>query len=198
MNAFSYSSAQRNRNRISVLLEHKREGRLLDIGCGDGGFLALADRYFQVEGFDLNPAPIDARNSLISDQIVKADICDLDLENGVYDAITAFNVLEHILDPCSVIREVYLGLKPRGNFFGSVPNNHLPVGAIHTFLTNLGDSTHRSTFHPTKWEDSLVAAGFRNNFFFGELLLGRLGFYCFTPKTSRLISFNMMFLCTKD
>nr|NIS83176.1 methyltransferase domain-containing protein [Anaerolineales bacterium] len=148
MNPFSYSSAQRNRNRLNVLLEHKRKGRLLDIGCGDGGFLALADEYFQVEGLDLNPAPSDVRYSFYSDQVVKADVNEFDFENGIYDAITAFNVLEHIVDPDSVIRKVYQGLRPRGIFFGSVPNNDLPVGAIHTFLTNLFDSTHCSTFHP--------------------------------------------------
>ncbi len=138
------------------------------------------------------------RYSFYSDQVVKADVNEFDFENGIYDAITAFNVLEHIVDPDSVIRKVYQGLRPRGIFFGSVPNNDLPVGAIHTFLTNLFDSTHCSTFHPAEWIEILVTAGFQNSFIFGELILGRLGFYFFRPKISRLLSFNMMFLCTKD
>jgi cyclopropane fatty-acyl-phospholipid synthase-like methyltransferase len=37
-------NSQRNHNRLTTLLERRREGSLLEIGCGKGGFLTLAER----------------------------------------------------------------------------------------------------------------------------------------------------------
>jgi SAM-dependent methyltransferase len=168
------------------------------MGCGDGGFAAIANQYFHVEGIDTRPGPIHPCNSYPAPQIVKADIYDVDLEHAAYDVITVFNLLEHLREPHTVIQEAHSGLKPGGILFGSVPNNSFLVGRIHTLITNLWDRTHCSTFRPNKWLNHLKGSGFRSVWLFGELLLGRTAFYCMSPKTHKLVSFNLMFLCKKD
>lgn len=197
-NRFVFSSIRRNRKRLDMLLNYKKEGRLLDIGCGECCFVTLANQYFQSEGIDILPVPIDLCDSTSTPKITKADIYDIDFEDEVYDVITSFNLIEHLYDPYLAIQKVYGGLKPGGVFFGSVPNNSLLIGKIHTFLANLFDSTHCSTFHPTRWLEYLDGVGFRNILFFGELLLGSISFYCMVPKLYRFVSFNLMFLCRKN
>lgn len=169
------------------------------MGCGDGRFAAMANQHFHVEGIDLHPSPIPPGNSHPAPRIVKADVYDVDLEHATHDVITMFNFLEHLREPYAVIQEAHSGLKPGGILFGSVPNNSFLVGRIHTLITNLWDRTHCSTFRPAKWHSYLKGAGFQSVWLFGELLLlGKTAFYCMSPRTYKLVSFNLMFLCKKD
>lgn len=197
-NPFSQASTQRNRKRLNLLLNYRGEGTLLDMGCGDCGFISVANPHFQVEGIDLHPGPLPASGPDVTPRIVAANINCVELGSGHYDVITMFNLLEHLPDPYHVIQESYSGLKPGGILFGSVPNNRWIAGKIHTLVSNLFDSTHCSTFHPAKWLRYLRGAGFRTTRLLGEILLGRRGFYCSAPGIWETISFNFVFLCTKE
>lgn len=175
-NPFSHASSQRNQMRLNLLLTHKPGGRLLDLGCGDGGFAIAANPYFQVEGIDLHPRRIQPRRRGAAPRIVRANINNVELQTGGYDVITMFNVLEHLSAPYSVLQETYSGLKAGGVLFGSVPNNRWLAGKIHTLVSNLFDKTHCSTFHPSRWREYLERAGFRSISLLGEILLAKRGF----------------------
>lgn len=181
-----------------MLTEYKTGGKLLDLGCGDGGFVGIANPHFQVEGIDLQPEPILPPRPGAAPRIVRANINNVQLEPGMYDVITMFNLLEHLPAPYPVLQEAHAGLKPGGILFGSVPNNRWLAGKIHTLVSNLFDKTHCSTFHPAKWLGYLRRAGFRSSALFGEVLLGRRGFYCSVPGVWETISFNFVFVCTKE
>ena len=64
-------------------------GRLLDFGCGSGAFLQYANSNgFSAEGFDINP---------------HSGFTDLGVLFLHYDAITFWDVLEHLKDPLTVL-----------------------------------------------------------------------------------------------
>jgi methionine biosynthesis protein MetW len=98
--------------------------RVLDIGCGDGGFLAHLKAHrpnCHVLGADIAPRSIEmlAARGLPGVVIDPARPLAAQL-TGTFDYVTLLEVLEHIVDAESVIRQV-CALGPK-RIFVSVPN----------------------------------------------------------------------------
>ena len=189
--------SQRNKARLREILRHKRGGRLLEVGCAKGGFLKLAREHFDVEGMDISQYVIDAIRTTFGKRVQAGNIETAQLLPERYDVIAAFNVLEHLRDPGSVIQKAYGSLRRGGILIGSVPNNRGPVGRPLTRLSNLLDRTHCSTYPPGRWRRIFEQARFSKVVFFGEMNFGRN--LCIYVKRSlwKYISPNLMFLCVK-
>lgn len=118
------------RERHQVFLRRATPGRLLDIGCGEGAFLAAArDQGYAVRGLDLDPGNIEAARGRGLEHVHCALLLGDDREvtaevraAGPFDWITAFEVLEHQADPLGFLRAARTQLLPRGRLCGSVPN----------------------------------------------------------------------------
>lgn len=197
LNRHKYATPRRNKKRLEVLLEHRRSGRLLDVGCGDCGFMLQASEHFESTGIDNTSSEMSSSLLKSGYQIIFNDITKVDFSPESFDIVTAFNVLEHFHDPERVVSKIYQILNKGGIFFGSVPNNSLFLGKIHTALTNLGDRTHVATLKTPRWMSLFRKAGFKEFTYFGEFLFGRYSIYLKSPRCYRFISFNLMFICWK-
>ncbi|WP_424627551.1 class I SAM-dependent methyltransferase [Bradyrhizobium sp. SYSU BS000235] len=107
-------------------------GRVLDIGCGFGGFV-LAARVLGLDAYGIEIAPFEvefARQRLSRAQpqddakVVyrQGDALALVAEEGTFDAITLWNVLEHIGDGDALLTLAARLLKPGGVIFIICPN----------------------------------------------------------------------------
>jgi 2-polyprenyl-3-methyl-5-hydroxy-6-metoxy-1,4-benzoquinol methylase len=99
--------------------------RILDVGCGTGGFGEQVKRKFgaTVWGIELMPSIADrARERL--DRVIAGDILDQleQLPDGYFDCITFNDVLEHLIDPYRVLLAVKSKLSPGGVVVASIPN----------------------------------------------------------------------------
>ena len=96
--------------------------RLLDVGCGNGDFLANArDAGWDVVGVDPDPKAVAAAKQRGLD----ASVGSVELyagEPGRFDAISLSHVLEHLHEPLPFIRAVHRLLKPGGVLFIDTPN----------------------------------------------------------------------------
>ncbi|MCD4753751.1 MAG: class I SAM-dependent methyltransferase [Anaerolineaceae bacterium] len=193
----SSNNSQRNRNRLRVILSRKREGTLLEIGCGKGKFLRMAEKHFQIEGIDISKYAVDSTKSFINGRIRREDVEHSHLQANTYNVIAAFNVLEHLRKPDLSICKIYNGLKDGGLFMGSVPYNATLVGKTHTALTNIFDPTHCSTYPPCRWHSLFETAGFRKISFCGEVMLGKNLSMYLRHRFWRVMAFNLIFLCEK-
>ena len=116
------------RERHHMFLRRARPGRLLDVGCGEGGFLEIARaRGFDVTGLDLDAGNVAAarRRGLPVEHALLVDAAgELPpaLRGQSYDWVTAFDVLEHQSDPLAFLRAARRLLAPGGAVCGSVPN----------------------------------------------------------------------------
>lgn len=178
-------------------MRYRRQGRLLEVGCGLGCFLNLARRQFEVFGIDISEYAIDMLRPKFGEYVRKKDLEKDRLTAGKYEVIAAYNIFEHLVRPEIALEHVYRGLTDDGILFGSVPNNTPLIGRLHTRLTNFFDKTHRSTYPPGRWRRLFQETGFQKIHFFGEVVLG--GNICFYVR-NRLwprFSLNLMFICEK-
>lgn len=191
------SNSQRNRRRLKEILAHKRSGKLLEIGFGNGDFLRLTQGYFDVEGMDISKYAVSSIEGDLKEKVKQVDIEEEQLLSGRYDVIVAFNILEHLERPGKVIAKLFDSLREGGFFIGSVPFNAGFLGKVHTVLTNIFDTTHVSTYPPQRWLTLLERAGFRNIRVFGETLIGGRWIIYLKEGLCRPLWFNMMFSCER-
>lgn len=190
-------NSQRNRARLELIRENTDSGRLLEIGCGKGGFLRLAEAHFDVEGVDISDYAIESSRAHFGSRVRVANIVEDDLPAASYDVIAVFNILEHLRMPGPVIEKLAAALKPGGLLVGSVPNNNSLVGGVVTQIGNFFDRTHVATYTPEKWRALFQAGGFQQIRFLGEVTVGRNRCIYLKGPLWPHLSFNLMFLCKK-
>ena len=98
-------------------------GRLLDLGCGSGRWLLTMKALgWDVEGVDFdNKAVNAARRTGLNVRLGALD--QQNFPDKSFDAITLNNVIEHLPDPISTLRECRRILKPGGTLVLVTPNS---------------------------------------------------------------------------
>lgn len=102
----------------------RAKGKILDIGCGTGyGSGLLHDAGNDVYSIDVSRKAITyAEKSYPGPHYFCCNGEKLSFANESFDAVTAFEVIEHMPDPHKVLSEIYRILKRGGNLFISTPN----------------------------------------------------------------------------
>lgn len=115
-----------HRNVISFLAP--RTGRVLDVGCGIGNFLAYArDRGWQPRGIDFDPDAVAAGTAAFGLQGL--EVSDLAGFRAVhpgerFDLVTFFDVFEHIDNHREFLADVRALLSDDGHIAMSMPYRH--------------------------------------------------------------------------
>jgi 2-polyprenyl-3-methyl-5-hydroxy-6-metoxy-1,4-benzoquinol methylase len=133
-----------------------KRGRVLDLGSGYGFFCrALADAGFNQAGVEVSR---HARR--VAKELYGFDShTELREANGPFDAITLWDVIEHVPDPESLLTQIGAALAPGGFVALKTPNLDCPElevfgGAYHSFKRE-----HLVYFTPRSLERVARAAG---------------------------------------
>lgn len=167
----------------------------MEIGCGKGGFLRLAEGHFQVEGLDISRHAIETIRTHFGERVSVANLATDPLPTNYYDVIVVFNILEHLDQPGQAIQKIARAVKQDGLVIGSVPNNFGLVGGLVTRIGNFIDRTHIATYPPHTWQALFKQAGFAQTDFFGEIPMGRNRCTYLHHKLWPYFSLNLMFVC---
>jgi SAM-dependent methyltransferase len=90
-------------------------GRLLDVGCGLGGFMAQALAMgFIVEGNDVSEYARSVVQQRLGLNIHAGELESLNLERSHYDVVSNWDTLEHVLSPRALLLEMRRILRPDG------------------------------------------------------------------------------------
>ncbi|KKS07498.1 MAG: Methyltransferase type 11 [candidate division WWE3 bacterium GW2011_GWE1_41_27] len=106
---------------------------ILDMGCGEGFYSMVLDNLYdcKITAVDFDPEILalahkwlDGRSNVTLEQ---GDITKLRFPDSSFDKIVCTEVLEHIDDDKTAIKELYRVLKPGGVIAITVPNKNYPL-----------------------------------------------------------------------
>ena len=118
------NSARRLGKLLSVLGRPSTAVRLLDVGCSSGAFLQSALRLgFTAEGVE--PSAEAAQTARVAGLTVFTGYLEqAQFPDASFDAITLIEIVEHLRDAQSLLRECARILKPGGVLLVTTPNAH--------------------------------------------------------------------------
>ena len=117
-----------NKEKVSAILAELRNAialpangrsKLLDMGCGTGFVLGLAEDIFdELHGVDITPAMLDKIDTSSGNIHLHCDPAEkTPFEDSSFDIVTAYSFMDHLFELRSFLAEVYRLLKPGGIFY---------------------------------------------------------------------------------
>jgi SAM-dependent methyltransferase len=157
----------RNQSIAQVISKIPPNGKIYDVGGGNG-YVSL---YLKKQGFDMiliEPGIHGAKNALKRglNPVICATLQQTGFEHGTLPAIAIFDVLEHIEDDISFLKEFYNYLENEGKLYLTVP--------AYNFLWSSVDdeSGHFRRYNTKQLKQTLSKAGFQveySTYFFSFL-----------------------------
>ena len=128
--------------------------RILDVGCGTGANLLMLSKYGEAEGVDISEDALAFCRERGLDRVRLGAGEKLPYDDGTFDLVTAFDVVEHMDDDLAGLREMRRVLRPGGRVLLFVPT--------FMFLWGLQDevSNHRRRYRLPELRRVLEQAGF--------------------------------------
>jgi 2-polyprenyl-3-methyl-5-hydroxy-6-metoxy-1,4-benzoquinol methylase len=148
---------------LVVEFRHRGPQRLLDVGSGDGVFLAA----MQGAGWDvsgLEPDPVAARRARekLGVRVLDGSLDTVDPGAGAFDVVTARHVLEHVHDPVAFLTSCYRALRPGGRLIVLTPNSRSYCHRIFgRHWQHLDPPRHLHVFSRSSLEKCAAAARLR-------------------------------------
>lgn len=107
-------------------------GRLLDIGCATGDWLALlrGGGLWSVAGVEIDPHAASIARERYGLQVWNGAVDEVDIPPASFDVITLWDVLEHLPDPRTSLLRIATWLRPGGWLVIRTPD----AGSLHARL----------------------------------------------------------------
>jgi SAM-dependent methyltransferase len=156
--------------RLALLASLGAAGRLLDLGCAGGYLVAEAlRRGFDAFGLEISEHAARMAEEVAPHRITRGILETASYDNGSFDVVTAFDMVEHHPEPADLLSRIRLLLRPGGHLAATVPDLSSLTGHVMGRAWPHYKEEHR--FYPTR-------AAFRR-------LLGRSGFVAVHETAAR-------------
>lgn len=104
-------------------LEASRRGRLLDVGCGNGQFLAtMRELGWEVKGVEPDRTAAGIAQERFGLDVTCGSLSEAGLAENTFDAVTLSHVIEHLANPKCVLSECQRLLRKSGRLVLVTPN----------------------------------------------------------------------------
>jgi 2-polyprenyl-3-methyl-5-hydroxy-6-metoxy-1,4-benzoquinol methylase len=123
LNKFRYKQLIEFVKKYAPHILEKKEKFYLDIGCGEGDLLKIAQEdNWNITGTEIALTNDKKESNLLNNSIMMGDLLSLNLPENYYDLITIYHVIEHLIDPIATLQKIRTLLKPDGIAFIETPN----------------------------------------------------------------------------
>lgn len=125
-------------------------GRALDVGCGDGSFLAtLAQQGWDIFGTELSTSIATTAQLCLGDRVHVGPLEKIGFAPASFDLVTFWHVLEHLEHPTLALTEARRLVKADGQVVVAVPNiDSLQARLFASDWLHLDVPRHRWHFSP--------------------------------------------------
>lgn len=117
---------------ILSTVENRKHNHILEVGCGRGFYMKTLSQLpgvTKIEGIDINPHYVAIAQNFAKHKkvhIQQASAYKLPFKSNSFDIVISTEVLEHLEDDTTAVREMYRVLKPGGRLLITVPNERFP------------------------------------------------------------------------
>ena len=99
------------------------KSRILDLGCGNGNVSRLYLKKGKVTGLDISKIALKKASGFgIKTKLYDLDKLPLPFKNKAFEVVILTDVLEHLLNPLAILKEISRLLTNKGQLIISVPN----------------------------------------------------------------------------
>src|SRR5208283_1245391 len=111
------------KERLAFIKTISPGGRLLEVGCAAGHFLARAgDAGYEVFGVELDAAAGEYARSNYNLNVETGSVMEAELPDSFFNLIVLFDVFEHLTEPVSCLKKLIAALAGGGHIVIRVPN----------------------------------------------------------------------------
>lgn len=117
-------SSQRFNALVGIIDNNLNNKLILDVGCAKGYFgKALIKKGARVVGIDISKIVVKEAKKILTDaKIVDLNTDKLPFKNKEFDIVVASEIIEHLLSPVDVLKDLNRVLKVDGELIISTPN----------------------------------------------------------------------------
>ena len=107
---------------FKTINKYRQNNRLLDVGCFRGDLLYGAkQKHWDVYGVEISQKAAEIGKKQYEIDIFIGSL-EANFESDFFDAVSMFDVIEHLPDPKSYIKEIFRILRPGGILYLDTPN----------------------------------------------------------------------------
>jgi 2-polyprenyl-3-methyl-5-hydroxy-6-metoxy-1,4-benzoquinol methylase len=160
--AFSRITEARFHSLVSTFELYRASNHILDVGCGSGHFLKVAiEMGWSAYGTEIASGAFDQLAKLgINSFCGKLESANYASE--FFDVVYCSEVIEHLLDPIALLREIARILRPGGLLYLTTPNFNSLSRRLLASRWRVFSKEHICYFTPGSIAGGLCKAGFSN------------------------------------
>lgn len=150
--------------RSQFVFKHRPAGSLLDIGCATGVFLNKAGERqgWEVQGVEISPHAARIARERYNLKVFTGTLEEAEFPACSFDAVTMWDVFEHLHDPQGSLKEINRVLKPNGVLVLRVPNlDSWDAWIFGRYWAGLDAPRHLYVFNHDTLSRMLEANGFQ-------------------------------------
>lgn len=132
-----------------IVLRHRTAGRFLDVGCGLGFFVDSIREHagWEVFGVEYAAPAVDFARDKLGLDVRQGELPDAHFPDKFFDYIQIRNVLEHVTDPMTLLKECRRILNDDGVLHLFVPNGRVDSLDLINFYQSEGKAGFSKSGH---------------------------------------------------
>lgn len=149
--------------KMKKIKKFKKAGKILDIGCGAGYFIAVAkENGWETRGVEVSKVAADYAWKKFGINVFAGELREAGYPDEYFDVVTLWHVLAHLLNPSETLAEVNRVLKKGGLLVLTVPNiSGFQAKIFKEFWFHLDVPRHLYFFEPSTLKQMLRKNGFK-------------------------------------